>query len=190
MRPAEKEKPMSRLFIPALAEAPEDSRPILAAVDRQLGVVPNLFRLVANSPKALAAFAAFNGGLAKTLDLKTRERIALAVAEIDECGYCLSAHTYLAANLAKLPAEEIAHARRGGAGDPKVDAAVAFAAKVTRERGHVGDADIEAVRTVGYSDAEIVEIVAVVAENLFTNFLNNVADTDIDFPVVHAKQFA
>lgn len=175
---------MSRLTIPARDDVPEASKPILDAVHKQLGVVPNMFRLVASSPAALQGFAANNGALAKTLDVKTRERIALAIAEVNGCDYCLSAHSYLALNLAKLTPAEIALNRKGASGDTKADAAVQFATKVVRERGHVTDADIKAVRDAGFSDSQIVEIVAVTAENIFTNLLNVVADTDIDFPVV------
>ncbi len=122
--------------------------------------------------------------------MKTRERIALAVAEVNGCDYCLSAHSYLALNLAKLSAEEVALNRTGASGDAKADAAVRFAAKLVRERGHVSAADIEAVRGAGFSDGQIVEIVAVAAENVFTNLINTVAETDIDFPVVHAAKAA
>jgi uncharacterized peroxidase-related enzyme len=155
-----------------------------------LGVVPNLFRLIGTSPAALSAFAGFQGALAKTLDVKTRERIALAVAQVNGCDYCLSAHSYLALNLAKLSPEEIALNRKGASGDARADAAVAFAAKVARERGHVGDGAVAAVRAAGFSDAQIVEIVALVAENSFTNYLNEVVKTDIDFPVVRATDLA
>jgi uncharacterized peroxidase-related enzyme len=181
---------MSRLSIPSFDAAPDASKPILDAVHKQLGVVPNLFRLIANSPAALAAFAGFQGALGKTLDVKTRERIALAVAQVNGCDYCLSAHTYLGLNLAKISAEEIALNRKGGSGDAKAHAAVSFAAKVARERGHVGDADVAAVREAGFTDAQIVEIVGLVAENTFTNYLNNVAGTEIDFPVVRAAEAA
>lgn len=181
---------MSRITIPARDDAPEASKPALDAVHQQLGVVPNLFRLMANSPTTLTAFTGFSGALAKTLDLKTRERIALAVAQVNGCDYCLSAHTYLGLNLAKISPEEIALNRNGGSGDPKADAAVGFAAKVTRERGHVSDADIAVVKLAGFDDGQIVEIVAIVAENCFTNFLNEVAKTEIDFPVVRAAQAA
>ena len=108
------------------------------------------------------------------------------MAQANGCDYCLSAHTYLGLNLARISPEEIALNRRGGSSDPRAAAAVAFAVKVTQARGHVSDADLAAVRLGGFSDAEIVEIVALVAENVFTNFLNEVAKTDIDFPVVHA----
>jgi uncharacterized peroxidase-related enzyme len=181
---------MSRLAIPTRDDAPEASQPILDQVQQQLGIVPNLFRLIAHSPAALAGFTCYSGALSKTLDLKTRERIALAVAQVNGCDYCLSAHTYLGLNLAKISAEEIALNRKGASGDPKADAAVHFSAKVVRERGHVTDADVSAVRLAGFTDSQIVEIIAVVAENCFTNFLNEVARTDIDFPVVRAAEAA
>jgi uncharacterized peroxidase-related enzyme len=156
-------------------------------VNNQLGVVPNLFRVVANSPAALEGYLGMSGALSKgTLPAQTRERIALAVAQINGCNYCLSAHSYLGKNLAKLDDAEIAANRRGGSRDPKADAAVRFAAKVARERGHVGDADIQAVRMAGYDDAQIVEIVQHVALNTWTNYINEVAKTEIDFPVVEA----
>jgi uncharacterized peroxidase-related enzyme len=181
---------MSRLTIPSRDDAPVASQPILDAVQAQLGVVPNLFRLIAQSPVALQGFSAFSGALQKTLDVKTRERIALAVAQVNGCDYCLSAHSYLATNLAKLSAEEIALNRKGGSADQKADAAVGFAAKVTKARGHVSEADVAEVRLAGFTDGQIVEIVALVAENCFTNFLNEVAKTDIDFPVVLAAEAA
>ena len=181
---------MSRIAIPSLDDAPAASKPTLDAVQKQLGIVPNLFRLIGSSPAALTAFTNFQGALSKTLDMKTRERIALAVAQVNGCDYCLSAHTYLGLNLAKISPEEIAQNRKGASGDAKANAAVAFAYKVAQERGHVGDADITAVRNAGFTDAQIVEIVALVAENSFTNYLNEVAKTDIDFPVVRAGDAA
>jgi uncharacterized peroxidase-related enzyme len=179
---------MSRLAIPTPNDVPEASKPILDAVGKQLGVVPNMFRLIAQSPRALQGFVGNNAALAKTLDVKTRERIALAVAQANSCDYCLSAHTYLGLNLAKLSPEEMALNRAGGSGDMKANAAVSFAAKIARDRGRVGDADVRAVRDAGFSDGEIVEIIAVAAENLFTNLLNIVAETEIDFPVVRAVE--
>jgi uncharacterized peroxidase-related enzyme len=181
---------MSRLTILARDDVPEASKPILDAVQKQLGVVPNMFRLIALSPAALQGFTANNGALGKTLDVKTRERIALAVAQVNGCDYCLSAHSYLGLNLAKITPEEVALNRKGESGDVKANTAVHFAAKVVRERGHITSADIKTVRDAGYSEAQIVEILAVTAENIFTNLLNVVAETDIDFPVVHAADAA
>ena len=179
---------MTRIATPAtIADAPAAAQPLLAAVNRQLGSVPNLFRVVANSPAALEGYLGLSGALAKgTLPAKTRERIALAVAEINGCAYCLSAHSYLGEHVARLDAAEILANRHGGSTDPKADAAVRFAVKVTKARGHVSDDDVREVRLAGYDDAQIVEIVQHVALNTWTNYINEVAQTVIDFPVAKA----
>jgi len=180
---------MSRLSTPpSIAASPEASRPMLEAVQKQLGVTPNMFRLVANSPAGLEGYLGLNGALGKgTLDARTRERIALAVAEVNACTYCLSAHTYLGKNLAKLDDAEMAANREGGSSDPMAAAAVRFAVKVTRERGHVSDADVQAVKAAGYNDAQVIEIVLLVALNTLTNYVNEVAKTEVDFPVVSPR---
>ena len=119
---------MSRIATPAtIADAPEKSQPLLEAVEKQLGSAPNLFRLAAVSPAALEGYLAMSGALAKgALPAATRERIALAVAEVNGCDYCLSAHTYLGKNLAKLDDSEITANRSGASNDIKADAAVRF----------------------------------------------------------------
>ena len=177
---------MSRLPIPAtINDAPAASQPLLEAVKKQLGSVPNLFRLVSTSPAALEGYLGLSGALAKgKLPAATRERIALAVAEINGCNYCLSAHTYLGKNLAKLDDAEIAANRTGASNDPKADAAVRFAAKVAHARGHVADDDVRAVKLAGYDDAQVIEIVQHVALNTWTNYINEVAKTVVDFPAV------
>jgi len=183
---------MSRIPTPATIEAaPATSRPLLEAVKQQLGIAPNLFRLVSNSPAALEGYLSLSGALAKgALPAPTRERIALAVAEINGCSYCLSAHTYLGKNLAKLDDAEITANRNGSSNDAKAEAAVKFAVKVVRERGHVSEADLRAVKSAGYNDAQVIEMVLHVALNTWTNYINEVAKTDIDFPVVTARQAA
>lgn len=183
---------MSRIPIPASIEAaPAASRPLLEAVNAQLGSVPNLFRMVATSPAALEGYVGMFGALGKgMLPAATRERIALAVADINGCDYCLSAHAYLGKHLAKLSESEMAANRRGTSQDPKAAAAVRFAVNVARQRGHVGDEDLRVVREAGFTDAEVIEIVQHVALNVWTNYLNNVAQTDIDFPVVASRNVA
>jgi uncharacterized peroxidase-related enzyme len=183
---------MSRISTPAsAADAPEGSRALLAAVHAQLGVTPNLFRMVANSPAALAGYVSLSGALAKgALPRPTHERIALAVAEANGCDYCLSAHTYLGKHVAKLDELEMAANRAGKSNDPKADAAVRFARKVMEARGHVSDADVRAVRDAGYDEAQIIEIVQHVALNTWTNYINSVARTEVDFPLVSARKAA
>ena len=145
---------MSRIPTPAVEQAPEKSRPLLAVVQKQLGKVPNMFRIIANGPAALEAYLGFADALAKgALAPPTRERIALAVAEVNGCGYCLSAHTYLARNVARLDNAEITANRNGASNDIKADVAVRFATKLARERGQASEADIAALKHAGYLDA-------------------------------------
>jgi uncharacterized peroxidase-related enzyme len=183
---------MSRIHVPVTVEAaPAAARPLLEAVRKMLGVVPNLFRLVANSPAALEGYLGLSAALAKgELPAATHERIALAVAQVNGCSYCLSAHTYLAVNVAKLDEAEIISNRHGASKDARAAAAVRFAVSVVQQRGHVADDDVRAVRAAGYTDAQIIEIVQHVALNTWTNYINEVAKTEIDFPVVPADKAA
>lgn len=183
---------MTRIATPAtIADAPEASRPLLETVTKQLGKAPNMFRSIALSPQALEGHLGLFGALGKgALPGSTRERIALAVAEVNGCSYCLSAHTYLGRNLAKLDEAEITANRNGTSNDPKADAAVRFATTVAKTRGHITDADFAAAKLAGYSDAQIIEIVQHVALNTWTNYFNEVFQTEIDFPVVQARRAA
>jgi uncharacterized peroxidase-related enzyme len=183
---------MSRIPTPATIDAaPLQSQPMLEAVKKQLGIVPNLFRLVATSPAALEGYLGLSAALAKgELPGATRERIALAVAEINGCGYCLSAHTYLGKHVAKLDEAEIAANRSGTSNDPHANAAVRFAAHVAERRGHVADEDLRQIQAAGYSNAQIIEIVQHVALNTWTNYINEVAQTVVDFPAVSPRTAA
>jgi uncharacterized peroxidase-related enzyme len=181
---------MSRIPTPPTIEAaPKVAQPFLEAVKKQLGVVPNMFRLISNNPTALESYLDLSGTLNKgTLPAPTRERIALAVAEFNGCNYCLSAHTYLGKNLVKLDDAEITANRNGASTDSKADAAVRFAVKVVRERGHVTEDDVNAVKSAGYDDAQVIEIILHIALNTWTNYINEVAKTDIDFPLVTSRK--
>ena len=183
---------MSRIPTPAsIEESPAASRPLLEDVKKMLGSVPNLFRLVAVSPAALEGYLGMFGALGKgELPAPTRERIALAVAEINGCSYCLSAHTYLGKNLAKLDDVEMTANRNGASNDPKADAAVKFGAKVARERGHVSEDDLRSAKMAGYSDGQIIEIIQHVALNVWTNYLNEALKTEVDFPVIKSRTAA
>ena len=180
---------MSRLAIPATIDAsPAAARPLLEAVHKQLGVVPNLYRLVGTSPAALEGLLGLGGALARgAFDARTRERLALVVAEQDACDYCLSAHTYLGKQLARLGDDELTAARDARADDAKLAAALRFARAVVQDRGHVSAAALADVRGAGWSDGALVEIVAHVALNVLTNYVNSVAETEVDFPRVAAR---
>ena len=141
----------------------------------------NIFKGMANSPAALDAYLAFSGALGKAaLSAADRELIALATAEANECAYCRAAHTAIGKSVGLTDDLTVA-ARRGAIGaDPKRDAIVKFALKLHEKRGHVSDADLKEFRAAGFTDGHIVEVVATYAINLFTNYFNHVAETEID----------
>lgn len=175
---------MPRLSSLTSTQVDEKARPLLDGVKRKLGLVPNLMGTLAHSPAALEGYLSFSAALAKgALPARLREQIALAVGEANDCQYCLAAHTALGRS-AGLTEDEIAQSRRGSSTDPKADAALTFARTVVIKRGGVTDGDVEALRNAGFSDAEIVEVVANVALNIFTNYFNHVAQTEVDFPAV------
>jgi uncharacterized peroxidase-related enzyme len=157
---------------------------LLHAVENQMGKVPNLIATLAHSLSATQAYLSFSQILSGgELSGKLREQIALTVSEMNQCDYCLSAHTYLGLHKGLTDAE-ILDARHGTSEDEKDQAALTFARKIVQDRGHVSDEDLAEVRRAGYNDGEIAEIVANVALNVFTNYFNHVADTEIDFPAV------
>jgi uncharacterized peroxidase-related enzyme len=181
---------MPRIAIPDRDDAPAESQSILDNVNRMLGFVPNLQRLMSISPNALAGWAGLMGALSKTLEVKTRDGIALAVSEVDGCNYCLAAHSYISSNLAKIPPEEIALNRKGRSSEPKRQAAIAFAKALIEKRGKVTDEEFAAVKAAGWTDANIVEMIALSAQFLLTHFVNNAVQTPIDFPEVDPAKAA
>lgn len=182
---------MSLIPIPSIEQAPAASQVLLAKTGKRLGTVPNLYRILSHSPAALAALIAFQNALGRgDLDRLTRERIALAVAQVNGCDYCLSAQTYHVRNGGLLDDAEITANRNGASNDIKADAALRFATKLASRGAPVSEADVAAVKDAGYSDAEIVEIIAHVAVNLFTGTANLALQTDIDFPPIGARQTA
>ncbi|MCA8950918.1 MAG: peroxidase-related enzyme [Planctomycetes bacterium] len=177
---------MSRIPAVDPSRATGQTAELLAAVEQKMGRVPNMMRVLANGPAGLSAYLAFSGALGDgRLPAALREQIALAVAEINQCDYCLSAHAAIG-KMVGLDAAAIAAARAAGAGDPKATAVLVLARSLVVNRGNLTDAELTAARRAGLDDGEIVEVVANVALNIFTNYLNHVAATDVDFPKVDA----
>lgn len=158
------------------------AKELLAGVKSKLGLVPNMTRAMANSPAVLDGYLQFSGALNKgALSPKVREQIALAVSQANGCDYCLAAHTAIGKMLG-LTSEQIRDSRLGTAVDPKTDALLRFARRVVETRGRVGEDDLTEVREAGFDDGVIAEVVAHVALNVFTNYFNEMNETDIDFP--------
>ena len=177
---------MAHLPIQDVESASGSNKDIFTAVQKGLGMVPNMMRVMANSPAVLQSYAQFSGALGTaTLSSKIREQIALITAEGNACTYCLSAHSVLG-KMVGLNQAQIDGARKVESSDPRTFAALTFAQAVIDTRGGIVEGDIKAVRGAGFSDPEIAEIVAAVALNFFTNFFNRAFDVDVDFPRVEA----
>jgi len=157
---------------------------LLDGVQATLGMTPNLIRTLANSPDVLEAYLSFNAALGGgLLSDRLRERIALATAEANGCGYCLTAHCAIGKAVG-LSENDVLDSRQGISPDSRIEAALRFTHQVLEKRGRVSDNEISRLRSVGYGDAEIAEIVANIVLNIFTNYFNLVAGTEIDFPEV------
>jgi uncharacterized peroxidase-related enzyme len=173
---------------PASAEG--RAKELLDAVKASLGATPNMTTTMARSA-VLEGWLGLNGALHKgSISTADGERIAIAVAQANECSYCLSAHTYLGTNVPRLDGAEIDRARSFASADPKSAAVLAFAEAVLRATGGVSDADVEAARQAGLTDAELGDIVGHVAVNVLTNLFNRTFAVDVDFPVVEPRQHA
>jgi uncharacterized peroxidase-related enzyme len=174
---------MARLPQIDAAAAPGRSRELLQAIEAKHGMTPNIAGVIASSPAALEAYVGFASALEGVHDPRLREQIALIVAETNGCSYCLSAHS-AAGRLVGLSEEEIAEARAGYSLDARENAALEFARKLVELRGGVADEDVQRLRAAGFTAAEVVELVALVALNLFTNTVGRSLQPDIDFPLV------
>ena len=163
------------------AEANGKTKQLLTAVQAKLGMTPNLMKTLAHSPAALEAYLGFSGALAHgVLDPAFREQLAIAVAQANGCEYCLSAHSTIG-KMTGLTAEEIGRSRESHALDPKRDAGLQFAQRAIVRRGDVSDEDVAGLRHAGFNDAEITELIAHIALNIFTNYFNIIARTEVDF---------
>ncbi len=175
---------MSRLTGVDVQSATGELKETYAAIEGLLGGVPEMFQAMGNSPAALSGFMGVLGALGKgSLSAKEREAVALAVAESNKCSYCLSAHTALGQG-AGMTETETCDIRWGQIQEPKYKALISFVAAVLEKKGDVADADVQAVRSAGYADGQITEILLTIAINYFTNIFNLVNNTTVDFPVV------
>lgn len=178
---------MSRIEPVNYEQSTGKAKELLDAVKSKLGMTPNMMRTMANSPAVLEAYLKFSDALEHgTLNAKTREQIALLSAEENGCGYCASAHTAIG-KMVGLDEQSILAARQGDSSDAKTDAALKFARTLIVNRGQVSDDHLQIIKEAGYSDGEVGEIVGAVALNIFTNYFNETAQTEIDFPKVELK---
>jgi uncharacterized peroxidase-related enzyme len=173
---------VSRFKAIAPESATGKAKELLGAVNATLGLVPNMMRAMANAPAVLDGYLSLGGALDKgALSAKTREQLALAISQANRCDYCVAAHMAIGKTVG-LTTEQIRDSRRGTAVDSKTETLIRFACKVMETRGRVTDEDIQNVRAAGFDHGAIAEVVAQVALNIFTNYFNQIARTDLDFP--------
>ena len=175
---------MSRIQALEPAAAETTARAMLEGVHKKFGALPNLFKVLAHSPAALQFYVGQIEALAKgVLDRQLREQLAVVTAGANHCDYCASAHTLMGKGVG-LAQEELAQNLHGRSQNPRTEAALTLARTILERRGEVSDEDLQATRAAGYSEAELVEIAAHVGMNIFTNYFNRLAQTEVDFPLV------
>lgn len=165
------------------------SKELFNAVQSKLGFIPNLIKVFGNSPATLQTYLSLGELTASgNFNNKFREQLALAIAEENSCNYCLSAHTTIG-KMNGLTIEETEQNRQGLATDTKTQVGLQFAQEITKNRGQVSSASIQAVKDAGYNDGDILEIILNVVSNTLTNYVNHIAETEVDFPSVEAGKF-
>jgi len=176
---------MTRLTALNPEEVTGKTKDLFDAVQAKLGVVPNMMRTMGNSPAVLEGYLGLSGALSHgKLSAKTGELIALAVSESNSCDYCLAAHTFIGEKLVKADPAVLHAARTGNSTDAKTEAILQLAKTLISKNGLVNDEDVNKAKNAGISEAEIAETVAHTALNVLTNYFNNLANTEIDFPTV------
>jgi uncharacterized peroxidase-related enzyme len=176
------EKTMTNINVLDESKASTKQKELLEAVKQKLGFVPNMMKTLANSPAALESYLVFSGALNKgTLSAKEREQIALLVSELNECEYCVAAHSVIGAKLG-LTKDEILNSRRAQGSSPRVNALLNLSAMLVKKNGCICKDTVSSAKTAGLTDEEIMETIAVVSLNIFTNMVNKAADTTVDFP--------
>ncbi|MDQ8201246.1 carboxymuconolactone decarboxylase family protein [Pelagicoccus enzymogenes] len=177
---------MNRIKLIEAENAAPATASLYQAVKSKLGLVPNMVKALGNSSAALEGYLGLSGAVSKgSLRPSTREKIALLLAEENSCEYCLRAHTAISGSL-KIPAGEIAEARRGTAYDVKEQTLLTLSKEILETRGAVSDETLQTARRANVSDEEIAEVAANVALNIYTNYFNRLAQTENDFPAVES----
>jgi uncharacterized peroxidase-related enzyme len=165
-----------------LDSASPDQKKILEGLKARMGKIKNIYATVAHSPSTLEAMMGYNAGLKKgSLTGKEIEAIALVVGEMNVCNYCLAAHT-VTGKMAGLSPEELMASRKGQSLDPKTDALLKLSVEIVETKGRPSQDTVDRFRQAGYGDAALVEVVAWVTFSIFTNYINHVAGTEVDFP--------
>ena len=174
----------NRIKLMEKSEASAQSQEMLSQIEQKFGKIPNVFKMMANSPAVLKSYLCFSGALSEgKLCPQIQERIALYIAQLNGCEYCLAAHSMIAQG-AVLSSDEILMARQGMSSDRKANAALGFVLEMFETRGQIDTEILDEIREAGFCDEEIMEMTAAISLNILTNSLNSLAQTEVDFPKV------
>ncbi|MDB6081544.1 MAG: hypothetical protein JWO53_816 [Chlamydiia bacterium] len=174
---------MSRIQAVSQEKASTAIKPIYDALKKKMGLIPNIFLHMGNSPEILRAFIALSDLIETTsLSKELKTKLALVIAEANQCTYCLSAHTAIAKSMS-INEEAIMQARNASASDKKTGAILRFAQSVVQKQGNVTDKEVQELKANNVSDQEICEIILIITLNTLTNYFNKVVNTDVDFPL-------
>jgi uncharacterized peroxidase-related enzyme len=178
---------MSYLTLTSPEQTTGTQKQLFDQIKKAFGVVPNMFKTIGNSPAALESMWSFFGALGKgKIDAKLGEQIAVLVADLNRCEYCLAAHTALGQK-AGLSLADMAAAQAGESKDRRTQAALSFAKKIVVNKGQLSKNEVDEVKSAGFSEEETAEILAHVALNIFTNYTNIVFDVPVDFPKIKLR---
>ena len=165
--------------------ASQKTKHLYENIQNKLGSIPNMLKVMGNSPAVLKGYLAFSDALNQnTLGGELNELIGLTVANANGSDYCHAAHFHQGEKVICLNIVTLEHAIHGTSHDHKIDEALKFALEVIKTKGKVSDKMFKKIKSAGYDDIQISEIIATVALNIFTNYFNNVAQTEIDSPVL------
>jgi uncharacterized peroxidase-related enzyme len=173
--------------IPALSpeKAPDKSRELYEAINKKLGMIPNMMKVMGNSPAVLNGYLCFSNALGhSSIGARMAELIALAVSGRNNCLYCTTAHAFIAAKIYGVDPDAIQKAMRGKSDNKKVQAVLAFVIQLIENGGKVSDDYIDALKKEGFDTGAIIEIIAHTALITLTNFINNVSKVEVDFPFI------
>jgi uncharacterized peroxidase-related enzyme len=167
------------------------SKDMFNVIQGKLGMVPNMMRTMGNSPAVLNGYLSFSGALGESsIGAKLGELIALTVANANGCDYCNAAHSFIGEKLVGIDPRAIGLAKEGKSSDPKIQAALLFSRTLISKKGKANAEDVDALKSAGYNDAAIAEIIAHTGLNIFTNYFNNAVSVVIDFPQVELIETA
>jgi AhpD family alkylhydroperoxidase len=172
---------MKTFNVPTRDQVSPASQASFDNLQKAIGKVPNLYAAIAYSENGLPRYLAFQAGKT-SLNNKEKEAVNLVVSEVNGCRYCQSAHTMLG-KMNGFTENEILDLRSGTSNNPKLNALVVLAKEITEKKGRISDTTLEVFYAAGYNYGHIVDVILLISDKIVMNYLHNLTNVEIDFPV-------